>query len=137
MTDIAAFTPGDWVALVSVGLAAIAWGSTEFRRWLHDGAMRATFEATMRAEMEGFKSAILALGEQLKQTNEKYTAHEVECARFRGEVQQILKSNAETNAATGRALENLAAQMSRLMPPADTFTEVVSSTRRRGSGSEG
>jgi len=130
----AGFTPAVWIALASVALAALAWISTELRRWRQDGSAKDKADATITVQIEGFRAAMTEMVANYKDMSERQAQHEIDCAKFRGSVEEILKSNADTNAGIRRSLDNLSAQMSRLMPPADSFSQIV---RGRGRGRRG
>jgi hypothetical protein len=122
---------GDWIAGVAVALSAIGYFSREFRQWRTDGTARATTDATVKVQIEGFEKAMNSMVESYKSLDKRQDNHELECAEFRGAMREVMKSNAQTQETMARTLENINAKVNRLMPGGDMFLQVIGPTNQR------
>lgn len=113
-----AFTAGDGIALAALVFVAagsiVSWvrGVLASRRAaVKAGEQRAATDATDLAAIKALAVSQERIAKALENLADLYRTHEVECAQFRGKIEESHTTLTKTQADIGRNLENLQRQV--------------------------
>ena len=129
------------VAMATAAVGALALGEyrraqEDTRRQVADAKVDAGGDATLKSELGTLSRAIERLAGSQEALNTRFGSHETSDAGFQGTIaaemrgmtaafEKMATASIASNEQLTRRVDQIAAQVSRLMPPADTFTELT------------
>lgn len=123
-------------AVVTIGLDRISKARETARERLREKTRDAGQDGVMNTQIINLTEALGRLATAEEKLAEAFHAHEIsdsavqtnlaaELRGLRGAVTDMTRANRETHEIMGRRLDNMAAQVARLGPPAGAFSQII------------